>query len=71
METKSYITLCTNLSISKKLAILKLTFYWDTGYPHDGRADKAAYPHDSHANYATYPHDCHADNATYPHYRHI
>ena len=29
----------------------------DTGYPHDGRADKAAYRHDRRADKRRYPHD--------------
>ena len=29
----------------------------DTGYPHDGRADKDSYPHDGRADKNSYPHD--------------
>ena len=29
----------------------------DSGYPHDGRADKNPYPHDRHADKDSYPHD--------------
>ena len=29
----------------------------DSGYPHDGRADKNPYPHDCRANKDSYPHD--------------
>ena len=32
---------------------------FDTGYPHDGRADKDSYPHDGHADKDSYPHDRH------------
>ena len=31
----------------------------DTGYPHDGRADKDSYPHDGRADKNPYPHDRH------------
>ena len=31
----------------------------DTGYPHDGRADKDSYPHDGRADKDSYPHDRH------------
>ena len=30
---------------------------YDTGYPHDGRADNAAYWHDRRADKRRYPHD--------------
>ena len=39
----------------------------DTGYPHDGRADKDSYPHDGHADKDSYPHDGRADKDSYPH----
>ena len=29
----------------------------DSGYPHDGRADKNPYPHDRCADKDSYPHD--------------
>ena len=29
----------------------------DTGYPHDGRADKNPYPHDRRADKDSYPYD--------------
>ena len=29
----------------------------DSGYPHDGRADKNPYPHDRRADKDFYPHD--------------
>ena len=29
----------------------------DSGYPHDGRADKNPYPHDRRADEDSYPHD--------------
>ena len=41
----------------------------DTGYPHDGRADKDSYPHDGRAD-KDYPHDGRADKDSYPHDRH-
>ena len=42
----------------------------DTGYPHDGRADKDSYPHDGRADKDSYPHDGRADKNPYPHDRH-
>ena len=33
----------------------------DTGYPHDGRANKDSYPHDGRADKDSYPHDGRAD----------
>ena len=42
----------------------------DTGYPHDGRADKYSYPHDGRADKNSYPHDGRADKDSYPHDRH-
>ena len=41
--------------------IALLDFYEDTGYPHDGRADKDSYPHDRRAHKDSYPHDGRAD----------
>ena len=35
---------------------LKTTFI-DSGYPHDGRADKNPYPHDRRADKDSYPHN--------------
>ena len=32
-------------------------FIIDSGYPHDGRADKNPYPHDRRADKDSYPHD--------------
>ena len=42
----------------------------DTGYPHDGRADKDSYPHDRRADKDSYPHDRRDDKDSYPHDRH-
>ena len=42
----------------------------DTGYPHDGRADKDSYLHDRCADKDSYPHDRRADKDSYPHDRH-
>ena len=42
----------------------------DTGYPHDGRADKYSYPQDGRADKDSYPHDGRADKDSYPHDRH-
>ena len=41
------------------------------GYPHDGRADKAAYPHDCRADNASYRRDCRADKPRYWHNRNM
>ena len=30
---------------------------YDSGYPHDGRADKNPHPHDRRADKDSYPHD--------------
>ena len=43
---------------------------YDTGYPHDGRADKNSYPHDGRADKDFYPHDGRADKNSYRHDRH-
>ena len=42
----------------------------DTGYPHDGRADKDSYTHDGRADEDSYPHDGCADKDSYPQDRH-
>ena len=41
----------------------------DTGYPHDGLADKDSYPLNSRANKDSYRHDGRADMNPYPHDR--
>ena len=46
-------------SIRKRMFILALADKEDTGYPHDGRADKDSYPHDGRADKDSYPHDRH------------
>ena len=33
------------------------TVWKDSGYPHDGHADKNPYPHDRRADKDSYPHD--------------
>ena len=50
-------------------SVLSIKVY-DTGYPHDGRADTDSYPHDGRADKDSYPHDGHADKDSYPHDRH-
>ena len=48
--------------------------YSDSGYPHDGRADKDSYPHDCRADNghnAPYRHDRHADKNPYWHDRNL
>ena len=42
----------------------------DTGYLHDGRANKDSYPHDGRADKDSYPHDSRADKDSHPHDRH-
>ena len=37
--------------------ILVLFGIYDSGYPHDSRADKNPYPHDRRADKDSYPHD--------------
>ena len=46
------------------------TFLVDTGYQHDGRADRDSYPHDGCADKDSYPHDGCADKDSYLHDRH-
>ena len=46
------------------------TYGPNTGYPHNGRADKDSYPHDGRADKDSYLHDGHADKDSYPHDRH-
>ena len=61
------------LEQKNKVCPCKLQFYIvkvDTGYPHDGRADKDSYPHDGRADKDSYPHDGRADKDSYPHDRH-
>ena len=42
----------------KRAIIFSVTsFRDDSGYPHDGRADKNPYPHDRRADKDSYPHD--------------
>ena len=43
---------------------------FDTGYPHDGRADKYSYPHEGCADKDSYPQEGRADKYSYPHDRH-
>ena len=42
----------------------------DTGYQHDGYADKNSYPHDGRADKDSYPHYHRADKDSYWHDRH-
>ena len=49
---------------------LGVSVLYDTGYPHDGRADKDSYPHDGRADRDSYPHDGRAHKDSYPHDRH-
>ena len=52
------------------MILLKTSLINDTGYPHDGRADKNSYPHDGRADKDSYPHDGRADKDSYPHDTH-
>ena len=52
------------------MAFSAFNVFYDTGYPHDGRADKDSYPHDGHADKDSYLHDGRADKDSYPHDRH-
>ena len=54
----------------QKRAARFVTRNYDTGYPHDGRADKNSYPHDGRADNDSYPHDGRAYKDSYPHDRH-
>ena len=45
---------CENKKQKKHTETPKL---YDSGYPHDGRADKNPYPHDRRADKDSYPHD--------------
>ena len=47
-----------------------MTIIYDTGYPHDGRADKDSNPHDGRADKDSYLQDGRADKDSYPHDRH-
>ena len=47
------------LTMEYVLMSLCLAEFEDTGYPHDGRADKDSYPHDGRADNDSYPHDRH------------
>ena len=49
---------------------LRITCNNDTGYPHDGHADKDSYPQDGRADKNSYPHDGRADKDSYRHDRH-
>ena len=42
----------------------------DTGYPHNGRANKDSYPRDGCADKDSYRHDGGADKDSYPYDRH-
>ena len=54
--------------LSHYYAYKRLSILYDTGYPHDGRADKDSYPHDGRADKDSYPHDGRANS--YPQDRH-
>ena len=48
--------MCTKPSVHG-LNLYQLSFPYDNGYPHDGRADKNPYRHDRRADKDSYPHD--------------
>ena len=47
----------TYLGKSCSFCLPRVPFVNDSGYPHDGRADKNPYPHDRRADKDSYPHD--------------
>ena len=53
MAVKTFFNLWINNLVSLIHPII------DTGYPHDGHADKDSYSHDSRPNKDSYPHDRH------------
>ena len=57
-------------SVDKKASGRQSSKLFDTGYPHDGHADKDSYPYDGRADKDSYPHDRRADKDSYPHDRH-
>ena len=59
-----------SFTVHKKMKVTTSPESEDTGYPHDGRADKDSYPHDGRADKDSYPHDGRADKDSYPHDRH-
>ena len=56
--------------LQKILGSIFLKTFFDTGYPHEGLADKDSYPHDGRADKDSYPHEGRADKDSYPHDRH-
>ena len=40
-----------------RYGLMVYPYLLDSGYPHDGRADKNPYPHDRRADKDSYPHD--------------
>ena len=48
MMQQCLLTFCVQSNVTKE---------FDTGYPHDGRADNAAYRHDRRADKRRYRHD--------------
>ena len=69
-KTNSFWEKCNNIPGESCLQKKALSDKIDTGYPHDGRADKDSYPHDRRADKDSYPHDRRADKDSYPHDRH-
>ena len=47
----------TNPSLDNTVCKQASILIFDSGYPHDGRADKNPYPHDRRADKDSYPHD--------------
>ena len=75
-ENNNFLTRCCNVSVvgswSSRLearlsGLSPKDVKLDSGYPHDGRADKNPYPHDRRADKNPYPHDRRADKDSYPH----
>ena len=66
VDTESIKKNVSNAAILRKYAATRYLTYLqnmpvsaDTGYPHDGRADKDYYPHDGRADKDSYPQDRH------------
>ena len=70
MRGTASLPLCLFPSTSSSISSAHAFVMKDTGYPHDGRADKDSYPHDGRADKDSYPHDRRADKDSYPHDRH-
>ena len=60
LKGRNFMCFCLKLpkkQVSQDEYSHKQNFNKDSGYPHDGRADKNPYPHDRRADKDSYPHD--------------